>query len=422
MKKISILFTFLIFINQDLFPQNKPSSDTIGHIFNERINVFDTTGSNRNLIIPDNGHYVLVYRYKGFDTRRGPETKDSVKLLEEKISTILLGGMVGNLKVICLSYDRPADYPAWIETIKKEKPFKVTSKYKVEYLNLNGDKISEARIREGLFSKVTLFGPDGKFLAYSSSIAKFRYHLKDEKINIKGKIVSVDNGINEPLNDVDVHIEAGNKKDTLAKGKTDKYGDFEVKIPNNDTAYTIKANPKNKNLKNVMLLTQEGKKISYLRKSFLTFEYKLLKADILEMAEMTVKDDINLTFKRFEEAGEKELVVIEDIIYGSDKYDLDKIAEEKLNKVVAVLKRNEEVKLEIISHTDAQGDDGSNMSLSEKRANAVADYLIKNGIAKNRIVAIGKGESQLRNRCLNAVPCSDKEHGYNRRTEFKFKK
>jgi len=422
MKNFSILFACLIFINQDLFSQKKTSGDTIGAIFNERINVFDTTGSNRNLVIPDNGHYVLVYRYKGFNTAKGPETKDSVKLLEEKISTILLGGMVGNLKVICLSYDRPADYPAWIETIKKEKPFKATSKYKVEYLNLNGDKISEARIREGLFSKVTLFGPDGKFLAYSSSIAKFRYHLKDEKINIKGKIVSVDNGINEPLNDVDVHIESGNKKDTLAKGKTDKYGDFEVKIPNNDTAYTIKANPKNKNLKNVMLLTQEGKKISYLRKSFLTFEYKLLKADILEMAEMTVKDDINLTFKRFEDAGEKELVVIEDIIYGSDKYDLDKIAEEKLNKVVDVLKRNEKVKLEIISHTDAQGDDGSNMSLSEKRANAVADYLIKNGIAKNRIVAIGKGESQLRNRCLNAVPCTDKEHGYNRRTEFKFKK
>ena len=40
-----------------------------------------------------------------------------------------------------------------------------------------------------------------------------------------------------------------------------------------------------------MLLNQEGKKISHLQKSFMTYEYKLLKADILELAEMTEDDD-----------------------------------------------------------------------------------------------------------------------------------
>jgi hypothetical protein len=39
-----------------------------------------------------------------------------------------------------------------------------------------------------------------------------------------------------------------------------------------------------------------------------------------------------------------------------------------------------------------------------------------------RLKAEGKGETEIRNRCINGVDCSDKEHEYNRRTEFKFSK
>ena len=420
MKKLLIIL-FVLFQSKNVFCQNPAtkSGDTIGAIFNERIDVYDVDGERQNLKIPDKGHYYLVYRYKGTDPRK-VETLDSVKLLEEKISTILLGGMVGNLKVICLSYGSSAEFTGWSEKIKKEKPFKPSSKYIIEYFNLNGNKISENRCRE-IFSKVTLFGPDGKFLSYSSTISRFRYHLKDEQITIKGKIVTHENGINEPLNDVDVHVESGNK-DTLAKGKTDKYGDFSVKIPNNDTAYTIKANPKNKNIKNIYLLTHEGKKIAHLIKIYQSFEYKLMKADLLDLAEMDVEEDIDLTFKKFEGSANKELWVIEDIIYEKDQFFVSKETEWILNKVVTILKKNETVKLEILSHTDAQGEDGANKTLSQKRANAVADYLIGNGIAKGRIFATGKGESEIRNRCGNGINCTDKEHGYNRRTVFKFNK
>ena len=420
-KKLIIVLLFLFEVNvvHSQNPANK-SGDTIGAIFNERIDVWDTIGERQNLKIPDKGHYYLVYRYKGFDPKR-VETKDSVKLLEEKISTILLGGMVGNLKVICLSYDRKDEFNTWAEKIKKEKLFKSSSKYKVEYYSLNGNAVSEKRCRE-LFTKITLFGPDGKFLAYSSSIARFRYHLKDDQIVIKGKIVSHENGINEPLEDVEVLVEAGNKIDTLAKGKTDKYGDFTFKIPNSDSAYTIKAFPKNKSLKNIYLLTHEGKKIAHFIKNFHAFEYKLLKADILELAEMNVDEDITLTFKKFEGSSNKELWVIEDIIYEKDEYLVNNETEPALNNLARLLKQNEKVKLEIFSHTDSQGDDGSNLSLSQKRANAVADYLVAKGISKSRITATGKGETQIRNRCNNGINCTNKEHGYNRRTEFKFNK
>ena len=85
-----------------------------------------------------------------------------------------------------------------------------------------------------------------------------------------------------------------------------------------------------------------------------------------------------------------------------------------------ILKNNPKIKLEIKSYTDSQGDDQVNLELSKKRALYVADYLVKNGIEQNKITAIGKGESDIRNRCLNGVSCSDKEHKYNRRTEFNF--
>lgn len=393
----------------------------VGTMLKESISVFDTANTMTGLKIPFKNNYQLIYRYRWISIGKGVDNADSIKLLEDKIAAAILGGMVGNLRVVCMSYDRTSDYEGWKQKIKKEKPFKKTNIYKVEYYNTNGLEESESKCR-AIFSKLCLIGPDGKILGHYSSIAKFSWHINEEKISLKGKVVTDDSGTKVPLEEVLIHVEAGNKRDTLGKAVTDKYGDFEMKIPNNDTAYTIKASPKNKDVKNVLLLTQEGKEISYLRKTFKDFEYKLLKADLVELAEMTVNEDITLSFKKFEGSKNKELLLVEDIIYSLDQFNLDKQSEEILNKVVNIMQENSKISLEILSHTDAQGDDASNLTLSQKRANAVADYLISKGISKKRISATGKGETQVRNRCGNGVNCTDKEHGYNRRTEFKFNK
>ena len=76
----------------------------------------------------------------------------------------------------------------------------------------------------------------------------------------------------------------------------------------------------------------------------------------------------------------------------------------------------------IVSHTDSQGEDQNNLALSLKRSETVVSHLISIGISKDRLKAEGKGEKEIRNRCVNDVDCSDKEHEYNRRTEFKFSK
>lgn len=86
-------------------------------------------------------------------------------------------------------------------------------------------------------------------------------------------------------------------------------------------------------------------------------------------------------------------------------------------KLIPVLKDG--VRVEIASHTDSRGSDSSNRDLSQRRAQAVTNYLISKGINPSRIVSNGYGESQLLNRCADGVSCSEREHRANRRTQFR---
>ncbi len=79
------------------------------------------------------------------------------------------------------------------------------------------------------------------------------------------------------------------------------------------------------------------------------------------------------------------------------------------------------IKVEISSHTDYRGDDEMNQNLSERRAHAVVDYLVSKGISKERLTAIGYGETKPVNHCISvSAQCSASELKKNRRTEFKF--
>ena len=106
---------------------------------------------------------------------------------------------------------------------------------------------------------------------------------------------------------------------------------------------------------------------------------------MLELSDVQMDEDLSLSFRKFEVSKQNELMVIENIIYGLQKFNIEKESEDKLMEVSRILKRNPNVKLEIISHTDSQGDDGSNLTLSKKRAEAVAEFLIKSGIEEKRI-------------------------------------
>jgi outer membrane protein OmpA-like peptidoglycan-associated protein len=102
--------------------------------------------------------------------------------------------------------------------------------------------------------------------------------------------------------------------------------------------------------------------------------------------------------------------------------EFDSNAEPELNKIAIMMTKNKEYTLEIIAHTDCKGDDAANLELSKKRAAAIKSYLVAQGITALRMRTVGKGESEILNKCKNGVPCSDAEHLENSRVELKFHK
>lgn len=110
---------------------------------------------------------------------------------------------------------------------------------------------------------------------------------------------------------------------------------------------------------------------------------------------------------------------LDNINYDTGKWEVRKDAARELDKMVAILRKYPTMKIEIGSHTDSQGNAQFNQYLSERRARAALIYLASKGIARNRMVAKGYGETQLLNKCRDGVLCTEQEHQQNRRTEFK---
>jgi len=106
------------------------------------------------------------------------------------------------------------------------------------------------------------------------------------------------------------------------------------------------------------------------------------------------------------------------IYFDLDKSDIRKDAKVELEKIVEVLKTYPKINIEIGSHTDARQHRKYNKILSQKRAEATLNYLVKRGISKSRLTAKGYGELQLVNKCSDGVLCSEKEHQQNRRSTF----
>lgn len=93
-----------------------------------------------------------------------------------------------------------------------------------------------------------------------------------------------------------------------------------------------------------------------------------------------------------------------------------KIIDEKLFNLMDAKKR---IRVEINAHTDSRDSHESNLDLSQRRAQAVVDYLVSKGIDPRRLVARGYGETKLVNHCSDGVPCTEEQHQQNRRTEFR---
>jgi peptidoglycan-associated lipoprotein len=111
-------------------------------------------------------------------------------------------------------------------------------------------------------------------------------------------------------------------------------------------------------------------------------------------------------------------IVLENIYYDYDKWDIRPDAEPTLNRLADMLKQNPGIRIQLGSHTDCRGNDAYNQELSQRRAQSAVNYLIGKNIDADRLAAIGYGEKQPAADC-QCARCSETEHQTNRRTTFK---
>ena len=109
---------------------------------------------------------------------------------------------------------------------------------------------------------------------------------------------------------------------------------------------------------------------------------------------------------------------IKEIKFDYNKADIRPDAAVELTKIVEVMREYPKMKIDIRSHTDSRGADSYNLKLSDRRAKATLEWIVKQGIDRKRLKAKGYGETRLVNRCSNGVPCTEEEHQENRRSEF----
>jgi peptidoglycan-associated lipoprotein len=137
----------------------------------------------------------------------------------------------------------------------------------------------------------------------------------------------------------------------------------------------------------------------------------------------------------------KKPVVLPDILYDLDKYDLKPQFRDSLQGLIATLDANETIVVELASHTDSRGSEERNDILSQRRAQSVVDYLITRGIDPDRMIAKGYGKrvprtltkditkdgivfttgTVLTDSLINSLPTTQAKeaaHALNRRTEF----
>ncbi len=105
---------------------------------------------------------------------------------------------------------------------------------------------------------------------------------------------------------------------------------------------------------------------------------------------------------------------LRNIFFPSKQFVLEPASAAELNRLVAFLKENATLQVEISGHTDNVGSDAANLQLSQQRAKSVTDYLAEHGIPASRLKAKGYGETK-------PIDSNDTDTGraQNRRTELK---
>lgn len=114
---------------------------------------------------------------------------------------------------------------------------------------------------------------------------------------------------------------------------------------------------------------------------------------------------------------DKPVLKLKDFFFVTKKSDITPEIAVELDKVVSAVQKFPKMKLGIESHTDSRGTKTTNQRLSQQRAEAIRDYLLKKGVSSSNIArAIGYGEERIVNNCTDGVYCLEFLHQQNMRT------
>ncbi|MCB9223292.1 MAG: OmpA family protein [Crocinitomicaceae bacterium] len=213
--------------------------------------------------------------------------------------------------------------------------------------------------------------------ARPKKVAFFKGELKDDK--------------GEPVKDAVVEVSY------RESGKS-----VEFHVNGDDGKFAAVVNVDDENPEDIMI---SAKKEGY------SFDTQVIK-------EEEIKQEIKNTFVKADEMEIQQIEVgkaftMDNILYPTKSYALSDDAKWVLDQFIKFLNENPTVKVSIQGHTDNKGDANENLVLSENRAKGVVDYLITNGIDKNRLSYEGFGQTKPK------VPNTTEENrALNRRTDI----
>lgn len=294
-----------------------------------------------------------------------------------------------------------------------ETDTQLTLKTKIILTNKNGKEMQVASAGEGGSFKF-------EFLAADKNTLKLMEVEDNElRMDFKGKFVG-DN--KKPMANVIVNL-VNEKGEVIQTTVTDKYGSFKfTNLPaDQKVLFAMDENdPQLKLTKKLMLMDEKGNLVKEEEKNETgTFKFNVLPSEKKKLSVVYVDDPWLKVLQLKSSTAKANLTIVEKIYYASSKYEVLPEAAKILDKVVGILEKDTVLVIEISSHTDSHATSITNNKVSQKRADAAVEYILKAGISPNRITGKGYGESQLINKCADGVECSEEDHAKNRRTEFK---
>lgn len=108
-------------------------------------------------------------------------------------------------------------------------------------------------------------------------------------------------------------------------------------------------------------------------------------------------------------------IILKPVYFEYNKSNITQEGAFELDKLVQVMKNNDQIVIMVKAHTDSRGSDQYNLDLSDRRAKSTVQYVISKGISASRISGKGYGESEPKVQC---EPCTEEEYSQNRRSEF----